>query len=171
MRAGVAGYGLPIRNGASHRRALVVRGGLPRTFGGLTFFFALTLLCWGVYLLEDALAHPVTAQAAALISAAFIIALAIILLFYLLKPRRKKRGAHLEPCRHPSLATKQALTILVPPRGTEEPNGRRALPRRSLCADLSYSATKPVFLSRRAGSLESIVPPERRGDASGVPRR
>ena len=69
-------------------KPLVVRAGLGRTFGSLISFVALLFLSWGIYLLEDAFAHPVDAQAAALITAAFTISLAALLLFYLLKPRR-----------------------------------------------------------------------------------
>jgi hypothetical protein len=64
-------------------KSLAARGGLVRTFGGLATFLVLTFLCAGIYLLEDAVANPLAAQAAALIFAAFIIALAAILLFYL----------------------------------------------------------------------------------------
>ncbi len=69
-------------------KPLVVRAGLCRTFGSLTGFLALLFLSWGIYLLADAFAHPVDAQAAALIVAAFAISLALLLLFYLFKPRR-----------------------------------------------------------------------------------
>ena len=77
----------------SHERLskpLVVRGGLGRTFGSLIGFLALTLLAWGGYLLEDEFAHPVEAHPAALITAAFAIALSFLLLFYLFKPRRAR---------------------------------------------------------------------------------
>ena len=69
-------------------KPLVVRGGLGRTFGSLISFLALTLLAGGSYLLEDGFAHPVDAHAAALITAAFAIALGVLLLFYLCKPRK-----------------------------------------------------------------------------------
>jgi hypothetical protein len=75
---------------ASHWRpakSLAALGGLPRTFGGLVCFLAGIFLCWGIYILQDAFAHPVDAQAVALIAAAFAIALALLLLFYLFKPR------------------------------------------------------------------------------------
>jgi hypothetical protein len=68
-------------------KSLAVRGGLVRTFGGLATFLVLTFLCSGIYILEDAFADPLAAQAAALIFGAFIIALATILLYYLVKPR------------------------------------------------------------------------------------
>ena len=68
-------------------KSLAARGGLVRTFGGLATFLVLTFLCAGIYLLEDAVANPLPAQAAALIFGAFITALAAILLFYLLRPK------------------------------------------------------------------------------------
>lgn len=70
-------------------KSLAVRGGLARTFGGLVSFLAVTFLCTGFYILDDAFANPLAAQAAALVAAACIIALATILLFYLLKPESK----------------------------------------------------------------------------------
>lgn len=69
-------------------KPLVVRGGLRRTFGSLAGFAALALLSLGVYLLADSFAHPVDAQAAALIVAASAIALAILLLFFLFRHRK-----------------------------------------------------------------------------------
>lgn len=65
-----------------------MRGGLSRTFGSLAAFAALGLLSLGIYLLADAFAHPVDAQAAGLIVAAFAIAMAILLLVFIFKPRR-----------------------------------------------------------------------------------
>lgn len=97
MRGGFSFY-------ASHfqvPKPLVVRGGLGRTFGSLAIFLSLTLLALGGYILADAFAHPVDAQAAGLITAAFVIALGLLLLFYLLKPRgssgdiRRRRQGYL----------------------------------------------------------------------------
>lgn len=81
-------------------RPLVVRGGLVRTFGGLVGFLAITFLCWGTYLLVDAFANPIEAQAAALICGAFIIALATILLYYLVKPTKTSGAAASSRARH-----------------------------------------------------------------------
>ena len=76
-----------MRGGALHhasgvhpRKPLVVRGGLVRTFGSLAGFLAVIFLCGGLYILEDAFANP---------PAAFIITLAAMLLFYLVKPRKR----------------------------------------------------------------------------------
>jgi len=70
-------------------KSLAVRGGLARTFGGLVSFLAVTFLCAGFYILDDVFANPLGAQAVALLAAAVIIALATVLLFYLLKPESK----------------------------------------------------------------------------------
>jgi hypothetical protein len=72
-------------------KSLAVRGGLVRTFGGLATFLVLTFLCSGIYILEDTFSDPLAAQAAALIFGAFSIALATILLYYLVKPRGEPR--------------------------------------------------------------------------------
>jgi len=63
-------------------KPLIVRAGLSRTFGSLAGFAALALLALGIYLLADVFAHPVDAQAAGLIVAAFSIALAVLLFFH-----------------------------------------------------------------------------------------
>jgi|SRR5215472_19386336 len=78
-------------SGERSPQPLAVRAGLGRTFGSLAGFLALLFLSGGVYLLADAFAHPVDAQAAALIVAALAIALAALLFFYLFKPRRLGR--------------------------------------------------------------------------------
>jgi hypothetical protein len=81
-------------------KSLAVRAGLVRTFGGLATFLALTFLCSGIYTLQDAFAHPLAAQAPALIFGAFSIALAIILLYYLIKPGNKPKRIRPHPPRH-----------------------------------------------------------------------
>jgi hypothetical protein len=86
-------------------KPLVVRAGLGRTFGSLTGFLALLFLSWGMYLLADAFAHPVDAQAAALLVAAFAISLAMLLLFYLFKPRRVVRMNRRQALEDPATLT------------------------------------------------------------------
>jgi hypothetical protein len=106
-----------MRNGVLHHvsngrpaKPLVVRGSLPRTFGGLAGFLAGMFLCLGIYILADLFAHPVDAQAVALLAAAFVIALAILLLFYLFKPSKNsgKTANHFPRSKSNSLA-KQPL--------------------------------------------------------------
>lgn len=71
-------------------KPLVLRGGVARTFGSLVSFLALLFLLTGTYLLGDAFEHPLDAQAVAVLAAALSLALAAILFYYLLKPRKRK---------------------------------------------------------------------------------
>jgi riboflavin transporter FmnP len=73
-----------------HVKPLVIRGGLARTFGSLAGFLAVLFLLFGFYVLGDAFEHPLDAQAAAVLAAAFSITLAAILLYFLCKPRHGK---------------------------------------------------------------------------------
>jgi hypothetical protein len=90
-------------------KSLVIRGGLVRTFGGLATFLVMTFLCAGIYLLRDAVANPLGAQAATLIFGAFIIALATILLFYLLRPDNGAPRSRRQRSRHGELLPKKDL--------------------------------------------------------------
>jgi|SRR6266704_3891506 len=112
----------------SSPKPLIVRAGLSRTFGSLAGFTALALLALGIYLLADIFAHPVDAQAASLIVAAFAIALAILLFFFLLKPRRI-----------PEMFQHQAFEDFTP-RRTNAPASIPSAPARrdALRADLPY---------------------------------
>src|SRR5260370_5998513 len=85
MPGGIAHHASSVRA----PRSLVVRAGLARTFGGLAAFVVVTFLCGGIYILEDAFANPRDLGATAVISAAFIITLAAMLLFYLGKPGKR----------------------------------------------------------------------------------
>jgi hypothetical protein len=119
-------------------KPLVVRGGLARTFGGFASFLAVIFLAWGSYILDDAFANPIAAEAAAVIGAAFSIALATILFFYLLKP-----GKHFnavvpqDPSRVVSLA-KQPILSLESLRGLpSEEKSRRGLAYQRIYVDHS----------------------------------
>ena len=78
--------------GVHHSWPLVVRGGLARTFGSLAGFLALLFLCAGFYLLEQALENPLGTGDAAVITAGVVIALAAILLFFLLRQLTSSRS-------------------------------------------------------------------------------
>ena len=100
----MATHALPQRSVTKASRSLASRGGAARTFGSLVAVTALLFLCCGVYLIGDALAHPVAAHDAGVLTGACTIALASILLFYLLKPNpsrhltgRDPRGQGEEP--------------------------------------------------------------------------
>jgi len=90
-------------------KSLAARGGLVRTFGGLATFLVLTFLCAGIYLLEDAVANPLAAQAAALIFGAFITAPATILLFYLIRPENGAPTSRTRQPRHGEFPLKNKL--------------------------------------------------------------
>ena len=100
-------------------KSLVIRGGLVRTFGGLATFLVMTFFSAGIYMLRDTVANPLAAQAATLISGAFIIALATILLFYLLRPENGAPTSRRQPSRHGELLPKKDLLgkiVVMEPR-------------------------------------------------------
>ena len=82
---------IPHRSESKASRSLATRAGPARTFGGVVAFAALLFLCCGTYLIGDALTHPVVAHDASVLTGACTIALASILLFYLLKPNPSRR--------------------------------------------------------------------------------
>jgi len=75
---------------AHYKTPLVVRASLPRTFWSLGAFVEFGLIFCGVYLLAEAGLKPLEADQASIISAAVILALASVLLFYMIRPRRKQ---------------------------------------------------------------------------------
>lgn len=83
---------LPVDGEVRPAKPLVVRGGLFRTFGSLLGFLALLLLILGIYILEDTFANPLTAQPAALLAAGFLLGLDAVLIFFMMKPRKKLRS-------------------------------------------------------------------------------
>lgn len=85
MRATV----IPHASGGRGQKSLIARAGLVRTFGGLAAFVAVTFLCTGIYVLDDALANPMNTGSTAIIGAAFLLTLASVLLFFLINPRKK----------------------------------------------------------------------------------
>ena len=82
---------LPVEAEIRPAKSLVVRGGLFRTFGTLLGFLALVLLIVGIYILQDTLANPLTAQPVALLVAGFLLGLDAVLIFFMMKPRKKLR--------------------------------------------------------------------------------
>jgi len=97
--------GRVIHHASSERppKSLVVRGGLARTFGGFAGFLVVVFLCGGLYILEDAFANPLAAGAAAVIAAAFIITLAAMLLYFLIKPGNRAQMEGPEPSIDPAV--------------------------------------------------------------------
>src|SRR5712672_4731558 len=79
--------------------SLLARAGLAHTFGGLAAFLVLTFFCVGTYILDDAFANPLNTGASAVICAAFIITLAAVLLYFLVKPGKRTRTVTYDsPC-------------------------------------------------------------------------
>jgi hypothetical protein len=75
---------------AHYKTPLVVRASLPRTFWSLGAFVEFGLIFCGVYLLAEAGRKPLEADQFSIISAGVILALASVLLFYMVRPRRKQ---------------------------------------------------------------------------------
>jgi hypothetical protein len=81
---------LRVEAAAKHERTpLYIRASLPKTFLGLGVFVETGLLFCGIYMLADAIAKPLEANQAGVIAAAAVLALALVLLFYLFQPLRK----------------------------------------------------------------------------------
>lgn len=132
-------------------KPLVVRAGLSRTFGSIAGFAALGLLSLGIYLLADAFAHPVDAEAAGVILAAFVIAMAMLLFVFIFKPRRfpeilrHKESAHIAEQK-----TKASAKLLLTAR------------RDRLRSDLPYQRT---FVDRSSIRPRTPSPAQARGIA------
>ena len=89
--------------GVHHSWPLVVRGGLARTFGSLAGFLALLFLCVGLYLIRQALEAPLETGDAAVITAGVVIALAAVLIFFLIRQLTPSRdGARWQSRQEPS---------------------------------------------------------------------
>jgi len=109
-------------------KSLVARGGLARTFGGLAGFVAITFLGTGFFILQDSFANPRTAGAVAVLCAAFMITLAAILLFFLLKPPKRPR------------AMRRGLTATAVPPAVQAPSklAPQAVRNGSMRGNLAY---------------------------------
>lgn len=131
---------------------LIARAGLSRTFGSLAGFAALGLLSLGTYLLADAFAHPLDAEAAGVIVAAFAIALAILLFFFLFKPRTNP--AMVEP-----RAVEEIVSVGTNPRSTVSSAPARL---KDLPVDLPYQR---VYADRSRIRPRTPSPAQARGIA------
>jgi len=80
----------------AERTPLIVRASLPRTFWTLGIFAEASLLFGGLYLLAEATLRPLEADQVSILSAGVILALAAILLVYLVRPWRKAALAKME---------------------------------------------------------------------------
>jgi hypothetical protein len=68
------------------RTPLVVRGSLQRTFWSMGIFAEAALLFCGLYLLAESILRPLEANGWAILGAGVTLALASVLLFYLVSP-------------------------------------------------------------------------------------
>jgi hypothetical protein len=75
---------------AKQRTPLVVKASLPHTFLGLGVFVEVALLFFGSYLLAQTVLQPLEAGTATILGAGLFLALASVLLFYLLWPGQAK---------------------------------------------------------------------------------
>jgi hypothetical protein len=74
-------------------RNLIARSRPARTFASLAAFVALVFLASGLYLITQPLIDPLSVHDAGIVAGAFVIALASILLFYVVKPGVAQRRA------------------------------------------------------------------------------
>jgi hypothetical protein len=91
-------------------KPLIVRAGLARTFGSLGSFTATIFLGAEIYLLREAFADPLNAQSVGVISGAVVIALATMLIYFLVSPRAQSRS---RKARHHSDARAIVRTLSV----------------------------------------------------------
>ncbi|HKV64510.1 MAG TPA: hypothetical protein VJO16_21570 [Candidatus Acidoferrum sp.] len=112
-------------------KSLVARGGLARTFGGLAGFLVITFLGVGSLILQDAFANPIHAGAPAVFAAAFMITLAAVLLFFLLKPPKRPRATSHE----------RSAGFAVPAARPAPEQVPSAVRTKGLRNDLSYQRT------------------------------
>jgi hypothetical protein len=146
--------GMPVRS----RKSLLIRGGAARTFGSIVAFLAALLLTVGAYVLIEVIAHPLAGGPAEIIGAAVLIALAAIMIFYLIEPRasakRRRRKAKLD--------ISAVTTVLLPltPAQRQLPFEAARATRGSAADELSYE-----FTLRLSESPRDSVPQEGAGDA------
>jgi len=110
---------------ARQHTPLVVRASLPRTFWSLGAFVEFGLVLCGVYLLAEAVLEPLEADQVSIISAGVILALASVLLFYMVRPRRRRALAKSESIR---LARVQSSVLSFAQYGNASPALREAGP-------------------------------------------
>jgi type VI protein secretion system component VasK len=92
-----------------YKLPLVVRGSLPRTFWGLGLFAEASLLFTGIYLFSEAILRPLEASPVSVLAAGVILALATILLFYLISPWRKDSLAQFDDAEVQELPREKTL--------------------------------------------------------------
>jgi hypothetical protein len=88
------GFASSVRYAMRTQKPLAIPGWAMRTFGSLAAFVTLALLCLGIFLIQDLFANLLASQSVALFAAAFILAIALLLLYELLQlPRPPRQNA------------------------------------------------------------------------------
>lgn len=118
-------------------KSLVARGGLARTFGGLAGFVVIIFLGGGLYILQNAFTNPRNAGGAEVLCAAFMITLAAILLFFLLKPPKMPRAMRRE---RSAISVHEAVrpSLNLAPGSVRKEAMRYNLPYQRIYIDHSY---------------------------------
>jgi hypothetical protein len=94
----------------AERTPLIVRASLPRTFWTLGIFIEASLLFGGLYLLAEVTLQPLEADQVSILSAGVLLAFAVILLVYLIRPWRKAALARMEDSLQPAAVGEPPLT-------------------------------------------------------------
>ena len=102
---------------AHYQTPLVVRASLPRTFRTLGVFVESVLVASGIYLLAEACLKPLEANQFSVISGGVLLALASVLLYYLVCPQSKqvlarpeaRRKSRVQPAQLPVAAYGRAV--------------------------------------------------------------
>ena len=108
------------------RHVLPVRDGVARSVGGLGSFLAVIFLGSGIDLLQESFTDPLRAQAVGLIAGAFIIALATILIYFILSPQKGPQSGQARQLQEHTPAYSQAAPAspsLPAERGGQKPGG------------------------------------------------
>src|SRR5260370_7834393 len=138
MRAGAMHHA----SGVRHPKPVVVRVGLACTFGGLAGFVVVIFLCGAIDIRVDVFSNPIEAGAAPVISAAFIIALAAMLLSFLIKPRKRPRTTSHQHCLD-SAAPATRPSVDPVDRAEQQGNVRNNLPYQRFYFD--HSRIRPYL--------------------------
>jgi hypothetical protein len=93
------------------RRAILIRAGVAQKFGSLVIFFSSMLLGIGGYQLVQTIAHPLEAQPTEVIGAAVVIALACIMLFYVVEARSSWYASQRAHRRHKTHIVERSLSV------------------------------------------------------------
>lgn len=142
------------------RKPLSLRGGAAHTFGNILAFLSVVLSAIGAYELTEVIAHPLEGHSTEIIGAAVLIALAAIMVFYLINPRAHARSRRR---RHDARAEVSRAAPLQLPLARVQ----RRLPFEPPRAMQSAAAPQPPFefTLRLLESPRDSALPEAGGDA------